>query len=552
MDAHDYDWIVIGSGFGGAVAALRLAEKGYRVCVIEAGSRLAPSDFPRSAWDLRRYFYAPKLGCRGLFRMTLFKDAFITSGAGVGGGSLVYAMTLYKPHDDAFFNDPQWADLADWYEELAPHYRTAERMLGVVDYEGHGAAERVLQSLGRDLGVADTFRNARVGAFFGPAGETVPDPYFGGEGPARTGCIRCGRCLLGCNVGAKNSLDFNYLWLAERLGAEIASDRTVTDVRPLDGGDGRAGYEICSERSGSWVRHERRTVTASGVVLAAGTLGTNKLLAGCRQSGSLSRVSDRLGHLVRTNSEAVLAVTAKHSDQDYAKDTIAITSSIYPSADTHIETFTYGRGADVMSAMMTMLTPDGGRLTRPLKLLAEIVRHPVSFLRICWPFGWSRKTLLLLVMQTADNSIRLVAKRRIFRRGVRLQTAQGEKPNPTFIPIANKAAQRIAEKIDGIPQSSIFEALASVPTTAHILGGAPIGTGPDTGVIDARHRVFGYENLLVTDGAAVPANVGVNPSLTITALAERAMTFIPDGRSAATVDSDLHVNTEASRQGARR
>ena len=549
---HDYDWIVVGSGFGGSLAALRLAEKGYRVAVLEAGSRLTPDDFPRSAWDVRRYFYAPKLGCRGLFRMTLFKDAFITSGAGVGGGSLVYAMTLYRPHDMAFFTDPQWVDLAGWYEELAPHYDTAERMLGVVDYEGHGAAERVLESLGRDLGVADTFRNARVGAFFGPAGEEVPDPYFDGEGPARTGCIRCGRCLLGCNVGAKNSLDFNYLWLAERHGVEIVPDRTVTDVRPLGDGDGREGYEVLSERSGAWLRHDRRTLTAAGVVLAAGTLGTNALLAKCKHSGSLARVSERLGDLVRTNSEAVLAVTAKHSGQDYANDTIAITSSIYPTADTHIETFTYGRGADVMSAMMTMLTPGGGRITRPLKLLAEIVRHPLAFIRICWPFGWSKKTLLLLVMQSADNSIRLVPKRRIFGRGIRLQTAQGEKPNPTFIPIANEAARRIAEQIDGIPQSSIFEALASVPTTAHILGGAPIGATPDTGVIDDRQRVFGYENLLITDGAAVAANVGVNPSLTITALAERAMSFVPDKRSQATATGQPRTRSEVRKEGARR
>jgi cholesterol oxidase len=525
---YDFDWLVVGSGFGGSVAALRLAEKGYRVGVLEAGRRLRPEDFPKSAWDVRKYFYAPKLGCRGLFRMSLFKDAFITSGAGVGGGSLVYAMTLYEPHHDAFYEDPQWRELADWRDELEPHYREAERMLGVVDYEGRGPAEELLQELGDDLGVGETFRGARVGAFFGEPGKTVPDPYFDGAGPARTACVRAGRCLLGCPHGAKNSVDFNYLYLAERLGVEIMPERTVVDIRPLGTGDGSGGYAVASERSGAWVRRERRTLTARGVVLAAGTLGTNGLLASCKQSGSLPGVSDQLGHLVRTNSEAVLAVTAKDASHDFSKGTIAITSSIYPSEDTHIETFTYGPGADVISGMMTMLTPDGGKLTRPLKLLAEIVRNPGDFLRLSWPFGWSRKTLLLLVMQTADNSIRLISKRRRLGRGVRLQTAQGANPNPTFIPIANEAAKRIADKVDGIAQSSIFEALASVPTTAHILGGAAIGASPERGVVDQRQRVFGYHNLLVTDGAAVPANVGVNPSLTISALAERAMTFVPE------------------------
>ena len=528
MSEHDFDWLVVGSGFGGSVAALRLAERGYRVGVLEAGRRVRPEDFPKSAWDLRRYFWAPKLGCRGVMRMTLFKDVFITSGAGVGGGSLIYAMTLYVPHEDAFYEDPQWRDLADWREELAPYYAEAERMLGVTDYVGSGPAVELLRELGDELGVGDSYRQSRVGTFFGEPGKTVPDPYFGGEGPARTGCVRAGRCLLGCPHGAKNSLDLNYLWLAERRGVRVLPERTVIDVRPLGAEDGSDGYEVTSERSGAWLRRDEQTLTASGVVLAAGAIGTNKLLAQAKLSGSLPRVSDRLGHLVRTNSEAVLAVTAKDSGYDFSKDTIAITSSIYPKADTHIETFTYGPGADAMSGMMTLLTPEGTRLTRPLKLIGEILRRPLDFLRTLWPFGWSRRTLLLLVMQTLDNSIRLTARRRRLGGGVRLQTAQDpERPNPTFLPAANEAAERIAQKIGGIAQSSIFEALANVPTTAHILGGAPIGATPQTGVVDERQRVFGYRDLLVCDGAAVPANVGVNPALTITALAERAMTFVP-------------------------
>lgn len=540
MSEHDFDWLVVGSGFGGSVAALRLAERGYRVGVLEAGRRVRPEDFPKSAWDVRRYFWAPKLGCRGVMRMTLFKDVFITSGAGVGGGSLVYAMTLYEPHEDAFYEDPQWRDLADWRAELAPYYAEAERMLGVTDYVGSGPADGLLRELGDELGVADTFRPTRVGTFFGEPGKTVPDPYFGGEGPSRTGCVRAGRCLLGCPHGAKNSLDLNYLWLAERRGVRVLPERTVVDVRPLGADDGSDGYAVTSERSGAWLRRDEQTLTASGVVLAAGAIGTNKLLAQAKLSGSLPRVSDRLGHLVRTNSEAVLAVTAKGAGYDFSKDTIAITSSIYPKADTHIETFTYGPGADAMSGMMTLLTPEGTRLTRPLKLIGEILRRPFDFLRTLWPFGWSRRTLMLLVMQTLDNSIRLTARPRRLRGGVRLQTAQDpERPNPTFLPAANEAAERIAQKIGGIAQSSIFEALANVPTTAHILGGAPIGATAETGVVDERQRVFGYRDLVVCDGAAVPANVGVNPALTITALAERAMTFVPPKASGVSPGSSV-------------
>jgi cholesterol oxidase len=464
---------------------------------------------------------------RGIFRMTLFKDIFVVSGSGVGGGSLGYANTLYVPHSPIFYKDPQWRDLEDWEQVLAPHYQTAEGMLGVTDYVGHGPADRLIKELGEELGVGNTFRNTRVGVFFGEPGKTVDDPFFGGEGPARAGCQRVGRCMVGCPHNAKNTLVKNYLWFAEKRGVEIMPERTVVDVRPLGAPDGRDGYAVTSERSGAWLRKQRRTQTARGVVFAAGPLGTNLLLQRCKLGGSLPKLSDRLGDLVRTNSEAILAVTAKDDRFDFSTDTIAITSSIYPDADTHIEPVTYGRGGDSMTTLFTLLTGDGTRLTRPLRLLGTIVRHPIQFVRQLSPVAWSRRTMILLVMQTLDNSMRLRPKRRLLG-GLRLQTEQDpERPNPTFIPVANEAAERIAKKIDGIPQSGTTEALLNIPTTAHILGGAVIGADASTGVVDRHQRVFGYENLMVCDGAAVPANVGVNPSLTITALAEHAMTHVP-------------------------
>jgi cholesterol oxidase len=519
----DYDWIVIGSGFGGSVSALRLAEKGYRVGVLECGRRYRDPDFARSAWNLRRYFWMPRLGLRGIFRMTAFKDLFIVSGSGVGGGSLGYANTLYRARP-AFFTDPQWAGLADWEAELVPYYETAERMLGVTTYEGTGPADELLREYGEQLGVANTFKPTRVGAFFGEPGVEVDDPYFGGEGPRRSGCVRCGSCMIGCRFGAKNTLVKNYLWFAERLGADVMPERMVTDVRPLGTEDGSGGYAVTSRRSGAWLTRRRtRTVTAQGVVLAAGALGTNQLLAECRHRGSLPRLSDRIGHVVRSNSESIQAVTVLDDERDFAKS-VAITSSIYPDPDTHIEVVTYGRGGDLMSRLFTAATGAGTRVTRPLKWIGAMLRHPLRALRLLWPFGWSRRTVILLVMQTTDAAMRLVARRRWLSRGVRLQTEQDpERPNPTYIPAAARAAEWFAQRTGGIPQSGITESALNIPTTAHILGGAVIGADPEHGVVDAANRVFGYENLMVVDGAAVPANPGVNPSLTITALAEHAM-----------------------------
>jgi cholesterol oxidase len=530
----DADWIVVGSGFVGCVSALRLAEGGWSTLVLECGRRFADNEFAKSSWDLRRYFWAPALGLRGIMRLSLFRDVFIATGAGVGGGSLGYANTLYRPKDDEFYRAEQWAALGDWKRELHAHYDTAERMLGVTDYGPPGHTDELIRRLGEDLGVEDTFRMTRVGVFLGEPGVEVPDPYFGGAGPARSGCQRCGACMVGCHYNAKNTLLKNYLWFAEAAGARILPDREVTRVVPLDAAgnadasqDGSHGWLVETEHPGAWLRRRRRTFRARhGVVLSAGALGTTRLLLRQRIEGHLPRLSDRVGHLVRTNSEAILGVTAPDDSHDFSQ-TVAISSSIYPDPHTHVEPVTYGAGGGAIGMLSTLMVGGGTRVTRPLKLLGQIVRHPIRFAKVTWPHRWSRRSFLVLVMQSHDNAIQLRGRRRWLRRGIKVTTAQDAgRPNPTYLPVANDAAERLAGYVGGIPQSSVTEALFNVPTTAHLLGGCAIGADPSRGVVDSQHRAFGYENLLVVDGSAMPANVGVNPSLTITAMAERAMTFI--------------------------
>jgi cholesterol oxidase len=522
---YDFDWLVIGSGFGGSVSALRLAEKGHSVGVLECGRRFADHEFPKNTADLKRYFWNPRLGMKGIFRLTNFKDVAVVSGCGVGGGSLGYACTLYVPPKQ-FFDDRQWADMEDWESELAPHYIEAQRMLGVVENPHEDPADQLLRELGEELGVGETYKRTPVGIYFGERGKTTADPFFDGEGPERTGCRLCARCMVGCVHGAKNTLVKNYLYLAEKRGAQVMPERTVIDVRPIGGSDGADGYEVESVRSGAWLRKERRVQRARGVVVAAGPLGTNRLLQKCRLEGSLPRISERLGELVRTNSESILTVTVPEDYPDDLIERVAITSSIYPDPNTHIETVTYGDDGDSMRLLYTLLTGDGTRVTRPLKLLAQLIRHPDRLAKVLFAKHWSRRTIIILVMQTLDNAIALRPRKGPFG-SFWLQTEQDpERPNPTFIPIANKAAEWFAKRTGGIAQSSVTEALFNIPSTAHILGGAVIAPDPSQGVVDSHQRVFGYENLLVCDGSAIPANVGVNPSLTITALAEHAMSHV--------------------------
>lgn len=521
----DYDWLVIGSGFGGSVSALRLSEKAYKVAVLECGRRYRDEDFAKTAWQLGRFLWAPPFGLNGILRLSPFKDIFAASGSGVGGGSLVFANTLYRAKPE-FFANSQWSELDQWDTVLRPHYETAERMLGVKTVPFDSVNQQLMQEMAKHFGTEKSFTRTPNGVFFGEAGKTVPDPYFDGEGPERTGCTRCGACMVGCRVGAKNTLVKNYLWFAEKRGAVILAEHQVVDVRPIGATDGSDGYRVTTQTPGAWFTKNRKTFTARGVVFGAGALGTNQLLANCKHGGSLPDISDRLGELVRTNSESVIAVRLPEDRKTW--NDVAISCSIHIDHDTHIEFVNYGRDADFMSLLLTILVGKGGRVTRPLKWLGNIARHPLQWLKTLWPVGWSRRMVMLLVMQSLDNAIALRAKKRWFGSGVTLHTEQNrEKPNPTFIPGGNAAAEWLARHTGGIPQSSVLEALGNIPTTAHLLGGAVIGADAARGVIDQHLCAFGYRNLLVCDGAAMPANPGVNPSLTITALAEHAMAQIP-------------------------
>jgi len=526
----DYDVVVVGSGFGGSVSALRLAEKGYRVHVVESGRRFADDDFAKTSWDVRRYFWAPKLKCFGVQRIHRLPDVVVLAGAGVGGGSLNYANTLYVP-PAPFFQDPQWRDITDWQSELSPHYRVASSMLGVVTNPCEGPVERIMRETAEDLGVGDTFRKTPVGVFFGMPGVRVPDPYFGGAGPERTGCTECGNCMVGCRVGAKNTLVKNYLALAERLGATVEALRTVVDVRPEAGG---TAYRVTTEATGAWLRKDRRSVTAGQVVFAAGAWGTQRLLHTLKDGGSLPGLSDRLGHLTRTNSEALGGAMLEKAprDVDLTKG-VAITSSFHPAPDTHVENVRYGKGSNAMGALATILVDGGGTVPRPVKFLVEAVRHPVVFVRSLSLYRWSERTVIGLVMQTRDNSLTVSGRRGLFG-GRTLTSRQGHgEPNPTWIPAGHRSVVALAKRLSqatglrAFPGSSLGE-VVDVPMTAHFLGGAVIGADPGQGVVDPYHRVWGYPGLHVVDGSAVSANLGVNPSLTITAQAERAMSLWPN------------------------
>ncbi|MCR4513448.1 GMC oxidoreductase [Aeromicrobium sp. 50.2.37] len=519
--AFDHDVIVIGSGFGGSVSALRLTEKGYKVAVLEAGKRFRDEDFAKTSWRLRKFLWMPQLGCYGIQRIDKLKDVLILSGAGVGGGSLVYANTLYEPLDP-FYKDPAWGHIADWKTELAPYYDQAKRMLGVATYPFETPADRIIKKVAADMGVEGTFHHTPVGVLFGDEpGAKVADPYFGGAGPDRNACINCGECMTGCRHNAKNTLVKNYLHLAEQNGAEIHALTTVVSVEPLPGG----GYAVETRGTNKRFR-KHKVITAEQVIFAASSMGTQKLLHRMKDRGVLPKVSDRLGLLTRTNSEALLGSISDGKDIDYSEG-VAITSSFHPDEYTHIEPCRYGRGSNAMSLLQTVLTDGSLPAKRWKTWLKEMWNQKRNLFKLYDLRHWSERTIIALVMQTHDNSITTYTKRNLLGRKV-LTSRQGHgAPNPAFIEPGHVAVQRMAEHMGGTPGGTIGEPF-NVPLTAHFMGGACIGDSPETGVIDPYHRLYGYEGLHVVDGSAISANLGVNPSLTITAQAERAMAYWPN------------------------
>ena len=521
-----YDVLVIGSGFGGSVTALRLTEKGYSVGVLEAGARFEDGDFPSTSFDAKRFLYAPALGMYGIQRIDMVKDCLILAGAGVGGGSLVYANTLYEPLD-AFYRDPAWAGITDWKAELAPFYDQAKRMLGVVTNPLHTPADEVMRKVAEDMGVGDTFHPTPVGVFFGgpeaAGGERVPDPYFGGAGPDRNACLNCGECMTGCRHNAKNTLVKNYLHLAEQAGARVHPLTTVTRVRPRAGG----GYEVETRWTKAKLsrRTATRTFTADQVVFSAAALGTQKLLHRLKAEGHLPHVSDRLGVLTRTNSEAILAALAPDLSNDYTRG-VAITSSWHPDEFTHIEPVRYGRGSNAMALMQTVLADEVPGTSRVRTWLRELWSQRRDAISLYDLRHWSERTVIALVMQTIDNSITTTGVKG--RLGWRMTSQQGHgTPNPTYIAVAYDAVRRMADVIGGTPGGNIGEPF-NRPLTAHFIGGCTIGDSPETGVVDPWQRLYGHPGLHVVDGSAISANLGVNPSLTITAQAERAMAYWPN------------------------
>ncbi len=518
----DYDFIVIGSGFGGSVSALRLAEKGYRVAVIEKGKRYRPEDFPRTNWNLRKSLWVPEMGLYGIWCFTLLKHIFILHGAGVGGGSLNYCNNLLIPAAEVF-EKPEWGP-GEWKARLGPFYEKAKTMLGATPSPSVGKADELLAKIGRELRGEDTFHINEVGVYFGEPGKRAPDPYFNGEGPQRTGCTFCRACMTGCRDGGKNTLDKNYLYLAEKRGVRILPETEVTGVRPLE-----HAYEVLARKS-TGLAHPKTTFRARAVVFSGGVMGSVKLLMKCKDEGFLPKLSPQLGNFVRTNSEALVGVVAGEKEADSA-DQISITSGIHPDGDTHVEVVRFAQGSDLMGLLTAPLTDGGGRIPRFLRFFGNVLRHPLEFLSCLWPFGFGARASILLVMQTTENHLRFQYKPRWWNLGLRGLTshlADRARPIPTYNPVANDIARRMAREMKGRPKSSWAEVLFDVPTTAHILGGAVMSEGPETGVVGYNGEVHGYPGLYVVDGSNVPVNLGVNPALTITALAEYVMSQIPE------------------------
>ncbi|MBZ5664528.1 MAG: GMC family oxidoreductase N-terminal domain-containing protein [Acidobacteriia bacterium] len=529
----DFDFIVIGSGFGGSVSALRLVEKGYKVAVMEMGRRWTPDNLPHTSWSLHRWFWRPNLGLRGFFSMRFFRHATIFHGCALGGGSITYGSTLL-PAPEKVWGTGSWTGLANWKAEMPQHYETASRMLGVTENKILGPADLLLKQAAEVAGSGNTFYCTKVGIFQAaegqPGNQTFPDPFFGGEGPARTTCRGCGGCMMGCRYGAKNTLDVNYLYLAEKHGARLLPETKVVNVKPLAGiGDGSAGYEVSTVRSTAFMHRPAGRFTCRGVVFSASSLGTMELLFRLKERGSLPAISGQLGQHVRTNSESLIGARTPGCSQDVSQG-IAIGSGIYIDEHTHIEAVRYPNGSDTMGFLTTILTdgrPGPQRIALWLKnVVASMLRHPFRTVRVLQPLGWAREFVILLCMQALEGEIEMHWQRLWFWPFRKFLVSRGGKV-PTYIPKANEFAKKYAQLTGGFAMSMLPEILFDVPGTAHCIGGCVIADTSGHGVVDSHHRVFNYRNMYICDGSVVAANLGVNPSLTITALAERAMTFIP-------------------------
>ena len=520
MASLDFDVVVIGSGFGGSVAALRLTEKGYKVCVLEAGRRFSDKDFPKTSWRLRRFLFLPRLGLKGIQRIHVLPDVLVLAGAGVGGGSLVYANTLYKP-PASYFEDKQWNQITNWDAELSPWYDQASRMLGVAQNPYFSPSDEAMKQVADQMGVGHTFKLAPLGVYFGDGvGIKSKDPFFGGVGPDRSGCLQCGACMTGCRHNAKNTLPKNYLGLAEKAGAKVFPEHTVTKVEQLSDGS----WSITARKSGAWFGGNKR-FTAAQVVVAAGTYNTQKLLHKMKSTGVLPKISDQLGKLSRTNSEALTGSIMPKGGTDFSKGS-AITSSFFPDDHTHVEPVRYGKGSNFMGLLQTVMTDSSNIRDRRKQWLRQVITKPSLVLKILDVRQWSERTVVALIMQNVDSAISVTGKRGLF--GFRLTSKNDSKtPNATYIPAANEVARRIAENNGGIAGGHIGD-LINAPFTAHFVGGCVIGESVNTGVIDPYHRVYNYPTMHIVDGASVTANLGVNPSLTITAQAERAFSMWPN------------------------
>lgn len=532
-----FDYVVVGSGFGGGVSAMRLAEKGHRVLVLERGKRFEDKDFPRSNWNIWKFLWLPFLRCFGIQQISLLNGVMVLRWSGVGGGSIAYANVLEIP-DDRLFAAPAWRHLADWKSVLMPHYHTAQRMLGVAQNPKLLEADAQLKEIATELGRADTFRPTNVGVFFGPEGQDVPDPYFGGQGPPRRGCNFCGACMVGCRYNGKNSLMKNYLYFAEKHGAEILPEAEVADIRPLAApqSDG-ARYEVVYRRPTGWLFHPSRRIRARNVIVSGGVLATLRLLFHCRDTArSLPHLSPRLGDMVRTNNESLTGALSRSRKVDYSKG-VAITSVFQADDVTHIEPVRYPNGSSLMKMLtFPMAATDGGLPVTLLKLLWFALRHPLDFLRMWFLPGWAARTTILLVMQTEDNLMRLRQGRNLFtlfRRGL-VAEHDADKVVPARLPIADEATRKLAAKTDGFAAVSTGAGLLNIPLTAHILGGCPFGLDAAEGVVGLDCQVHNYPGLYVVDASTVPANPGINPSLTIAAMAEYAMSLIPPKKPGST------------------